>query len=378
MKGLGLAFATLCVLPAACEGQSQTALPKLSDATAVDIRVSSVRWQPFGDALLYARDEDSGTGIGLYRASDSEGKVVLHLGKDDSWRSEWFSGCPFALVFVTRKVQAGWGSAKEGDVYLLDANQKTSYKVFSRIVHPKDELSIDAKLSPSLLHAVFTVHEGSSLYYAVLPNNGGRLVLSPDIDEAVKEGFAGPGWSVDGTATYAKSGSNGQDRGQTDVDPAETRTLQQYVARTTDETVRLLLDARMALAEWAATTPPAGTPVLEVVPSNGTLRQVRSPGPWKWRKEGQADLFSTKQALWLTYGRSRSLADSIWLSDSPVPADPVRNPDAEGVMVAAHADSATIAPDDQAVAYVVDGALFVRQIEKGTPSVARESPDSCE
>ncbi len=342
-------------------------LPKLSAAQAVDIRVKTIQWHPSGEALLYSREEESGIGIGTYRLANREGKVVLHLHSEDKWRAEWFPGSACALVFVNRKVRAGWGEAKESAVYLLDAAQKSSYEVFARVVRPEETLEVDADLSPSLTHAIFDVREGKARYHVVLPAGGGTLVASPDIDQALSQGFWGPGWSANGTATYTKGSAKVADLLQVEFTLAAATDAIKRANDSTDSWVQTKANYDRTFSAYLrsrAATPAAGTPVLEVVPSNGALRQVLSPGPWLWPKPAPQAVFPVSHPVWIEFEHSRSNSNSLWLSDRPKSSRTPNDPSADGVLVAAHADWADLSPEDKAIAYLIDGALFVRVFER--------------
>ncbi|HTQ10581.1 MAG TPA: hypothetical protein VMI31_10955 [Fimbriimonadaceae bacterium] len=360
--------------------------PKLGPAEAVDIHVRSVEWHPGGTALVYSRDEANGIGIGIYRPGDPEGKVVLHLSKDDAWNCDWFPGSTSALVTVHKKISAAGVAKNEADVYLLDGKQQTSYLVFSKAVPQPEDIAVDCDLSPSLNHAICTVTEGKTTYHEVLPVNGGRMLPSTDIDQAVAQGFSGPTWSVDGTAIYGKGGQglsiNGANVTLSNAqDPESAITL-------TIKAQSATLDGRSFVLKFAPPEPPAGTPVLEVVPSNGVLRQVRSPGPWV-DQPGSSPRFATVTgANWLSLQQLRGQAHSLWLivrKPNPEPAPNADNPtvvvvngifrvgsgsqeqtvgpDTVGALVAAQADSGEIAPGEKSVSYLTDGVLFVRAIE---------------
>ncbi|HVT13109.1 MAG TPA: hypothetical protein VHE55_12665 [Fimbriimonadaceae bacterium] len=343
-------------------------LPKLSPATPVDIRVKSVQWHPHGSSLLYSRDEEGGTGIGLYNLGDAEGKVVLHLGPSDKWSAEWFEGAATALVTVYRQVMTAQGPKKEAAIYLLNGKQETSYQVFSRFYNVSDEVSLDCELSPLLVHAIVTVRQGKQTYHMVLPISGGRMIASSDIDQATEQGFAGPAWSKDGTAIYDKGAVQTLET-VPENDNFITTTVDSQKAGEVSGTINLVLDKSAKidlttaddlttnivhlLLKFRPSAPPAGTPVYEVVPANGVLRPVRSPGPWQGHAPHASTMKEVSHPCRLDFGRSSGNSKSLWLMRG-------EGTNAVGVMVAANADSAEIGPEEKAVEYILDGALFVR------------------
>ena len=355
----------LVVLPLAlvCLAGAQ-APPRLDAALAVDIRVKTMEWHPSGETLLYSREEATGVGLGIYRLGDPEGKVVLHLAKDDRWSREWCQGSSSALVTVSRKLKTATGDGNEAALYLVDGLRKTSFKLFSHIVQTTESISVEAELSPSLTHAICTVHVGKTTYTAVLPINGKQLVSAPDIDQAEARGLSGPSWSRNGTALYGEGlgVTTFQIGGQTGKEVLAGEKSGTFVIQLSGangeigagDLATMLTGLTLKMQPPA---PPAGTLVLEVVPSNGALRPVRSPGPWVGVPQVATTLGTESHRTWLDFGRSRGDANSLWLMQGP-------KQDAVGALVAANANSAAISPADKAVAYITDGALFVRRILK--------------
>jgi hypothetical protein len=336
-------------------------LPVLGDARPIDVRVDRVDWHPHGDALLYSRAEEGGVGVGVYRLGDVEGKVLVHLGEKDVWESYWLPGLTDALVVVYRNVSTGQGQQKEAAVYLLNGKAKTGTQVFSKIVPSTDQISLDVDISPSLLHAIFTVRIGKDLAHYVLPNNGGKLVASRDIDEAIKAGNFGPSWSQDGTAIYGGIPGNG---GVFEVSDAKVATrvaldekvqavaAREFAVSLTLAGGKLTSDNGVISFKMIPPAPPVGASVFEVVPSNGVLRPVRFKGPWV-EAPGKPPAFQSKSnPSQLAFGQMHGSSTSLWLMTGKT----------DGLLVAAHANQASIAPLGRAIAYVTDGALFVREI----------------
>jgi hypothetical protein len=345
-------------------GQEQ---PVLGDAQAIDVRVDRIDWHPHGDALLYSRAENGGVGIGVYRIGDVEGKVLLHLGEKDTWESQWLEGYPDALVIVYRSVQTGQGQQKEAAVYLLNGKAKTETEVFSKVVPNNEKIDLDVDSSPSLLHAIFRVKTAKETNHYVLPINGGKLIAAREIDEAVKAGHYGPSWSQDGTAIYGGIPGAGSvftlrngDHVTLGVPPDQAQVAvaaEKAVVR--ELTLKLAADKAISVGGTALEfklvppAPPVGASVFEVVPANGVLRPVRFKGAWQGAPTKPAKFESKTSTSQLVFGQVRGNSNSLWLMTGKT----------AGVMVAAHATRATIAPGDGAVAYVTDGALFVREIK---------------
>jgi hypothetical protein len=355
MKGFSVVVLILAL--AACGWAQQQ--PVLGDAQPLDVRIDRVDWHPKGDALLYSRAEEGGVGIGLYRLGDVEGKVLLHLNEKDTWESLWLAGLPDAVVTVYRSVATGQGQQKEAALYLLNVKSKAATELFSKIVPANESIHLFVDASPSLLHAIVTVHIGKETAHYVLPNNGGKLVAARDIDEAVKAGNSGPNWSLDGTAIYG--GTNGSIVWQSgaaaavDVVPSKTqeRVSKEASITFTVATDKLSSDIASYMSfKLVPPPPPIGASVFEVVPSNGVLRPVRFKGSWATAPAKPKILESKSNPSQLVLGQLRGSSSSLWLMSGK----------SSGVLVAAHANQALIAPDERAVAYITDGALFVRTI----------------
>ncbi|HVT13108.1 MAG TPA: hypothetical protein VHE55_12660 [Fimbriimonadaceae bacterium] len=344
MKWLALAAMAAA---GACYAQKP---PELGPPTAVDIRVQSVKWAPGGDALLYSRTEGKGVGLGLFVNGDDEGKVVLHLGHDDDWTAYWFYGETNALVTVQRQVTTTQGRKKEVAIYLLEGSRKDSSQVYSQFFDPGAQISVVPELSPSLTHAIVTIQDGKTAFYGVLPISGGKLIDSRDIAEAVAEHYSGPTWSKNGTAIFSK-GDDSRVAGESKpILRNSTITLEDSQAH------KLAAEQALLFSLRGTSLPATGTPVLEVVPTNGVLRQVLSPGPWdEVRRQKRTDTWLF-HPMRLELGHSSGTSKSLWIISGS-------QENAPGTLVAANADNAEIAPDEKAIDYTIDGALFVRQIK---------------
>ncbi len=359
-----LAIVFALALPAVTRGQ---ALPVLDPPVPVDVRVESLMWHPKGEALLYCRAEGKGKGLGVYRVGADEGKVLVHLQEGDRWEAQWFEGAPCAIVITYRDHPVGKDKQIEATVHLLDARNNTARKVYGRTFAPGQRVDLNVDPSPGMIHAIFRVTDGKEQFHLVLPLSANTLLASPDLDRAVKEGFGGPFWSVDGTANYSKGGSAGRLASKLGQFSAANSARDAYVELTAQTLILqksggaklevlgdLPIIGNYFTVKLAAPAPPAGTDVLEVVPSNGVLRPVRFRGEWESRDpEGLLPLATRQSVSTLQLGVSQGQANSLWLIREGDKAD-------QGVLIAAHGSRAWVAPLNAAVAYVTDGALFVR------------------
>ncbi len=351
-----MGFGGMLVVASVGFGQlAQAPLPRLEAPIGVDVNVQSVSWSPTGNALLYTKKEAAGTAIGIYGTGLPEGRVLFHIGPDDRMESQWFDGAPFVAVIVYRQVPGAEGPRHQADVHLLDAKTLKDRLVFSRTFESKSGIEIDVDPSPGLVHAIFRVKDGETKRHMVLATSLGPLIASPDLDAAVKEGFQGPSWSIDGTAVYGKGGQS-ETNAQFD---SSTGTVRVQFVLERDLRAKILGDlpllGKLFLAKKPA--PPIGTPVLEVMPGNGALRQVRFRGEWVSEEPELPPIGSSSKVHSLPFGVSRGQAHGLWLTRGE------ENPE-EGVLIAPHAGEAWLAPRNRAVAYLVDGALFVRTFGK--------------
>jgi len=248
----------------------------------------------------------------------------------------------------------------------MDGDREAATPVFSRTVHGKEPLKISIDLSPTLTHAILRVVEGEKEYHTVLTLNTVDVVAAPDLDQAEKEGYSGPGWSANGTAVYTKSADGNLDRTilkfqLTDKDDRQTQSDADHLS---SQLVRSLLES-FELKALYPRAPAAGTPVLELMPTNAILRQVKSPGPWQDAPTAEPKLAETSHAVSITFGQSNGGANSLWLTPAQKQDGERRRVEPQvGTMVAAHADTAELAPGEGAISYIVDGALFVRRISR--------------
>ena len=115
---------------------------------------------------------------------------------------------------------------------------------------------------------------------------------------------------------------------------------------------------------------PAGTTVLECVPSNGALRSVRFPGYYVPKPDAAARPEVHAKLTKLTLGRSVAGSNALWLTprgpaqDELADGEPPRPPvePETGVLVSAQADAWWPAPSFQAIAFEWNGAVFVRTV----------------
>jgi len=356
---LGLACA-LWVLPGLTQ-QAAPELPKLDAALAIDVRIKSVEWHPHAKALFYTRDEDTGTGLGFYVPGDKEGKVLIHLPKDDTYQMAWFPGRTAALIWTTHPV------SKESNLfrfYVVDPETKQTLSVYEEEGTVKSKLNFDVDISPLLRHAIVTRSDVSGQKHLVLPDGSNKLVSALDLDNAAKGGYSGPTWSVDGTAIYGNGGGgnplqgllNGGEIKLSTNGGQEGTALQGFSLVLSGESLNSSNGASFVI-RFSPPVPAVGATVMELMPTNAFLRSVKFKGPWAEKEEVATMVAPENRLSRLDFGVSRGYASSWWLKLPDMKAE-------QGVLVAADAAEAYLSPENRAVAYVTNGALFVRTFTK--------------
>jgi hypothetical protein len=354
----------LCVIALACLAQAQE-LPQIDPAMAVDVNVTSVEWHPYSSALMYTKSEPQGKAIGLFAWGNREGQVVARVGEKDRVQTHWFANQPMLAVTVYHDTVRADVPYIEATIYLADGQSGQVSKLWAEAVPAKQGINIKVDSSPRYPHAIFTMKVGSEKRHFVLPNVGKHLIAARELDRAVAEGFAGPSWSVDGTAVYAK-GLDYKLSGLT-FKLSDSLNTTQAATVLAEKTSRLNVTFALATEDlensinrlWVArAAPEAGAAVLELMPANAVLRQVRFKGAWQYPR-GLTDPLAllTRQST-IQLGQDQSLANSLWL---------VRAKDdkkSRGALIAAHADKGWLAPWNVGVAYMIDGALFVRSFQR--------------
>jgi hypothetical protein len=364
----------ICILAVTATLAQAQQLPKVDPPKGVDVNVAGITWHPQGMGLLYTKPEGTGTGIGIYALGQPEGEVVVHLRQNDRYEAQWFDNQTVATIIVYRDLVSDGEKYMEASVYLADAMKGQSQLLWSQAYSAKSGgIDLDVDVSPRLRHAIYRVKNGKNRYHLVLPIGGTRLIPSPDLDKAQRDGLSGPSWSLDGTAIFALQ-PGGAQKFEISSDKISTTNVGdsngvKTVAGTlaletfTVELVGAVSDASFKFADgnlalWIAKPPPppVGATVLELMPANASLRQVRFKGPWQDRALPQNDLRAITRPSNIQFGSTAAAADSLWLVSGKEPRD--------GILLAAHAEKSWIGPGSAAVAYLTDGALFVRLLIK--------------
>ena len=349
---------------------------QLGDAKPVDIHVSAVDWDPNGQALIYTRDEEASKSVGAFGLGKFDGKTLLKLQKDDTYDVYWLANSNSALLVVHGAVPQAKTKSTEIRIYTLDADLQKIRKDFDETYEDKFVPSVDVDTSPLLKHAIVTLRREAEYRHMVIAPNG-DLINAPDLDRAEKDGLSGPSWSIDGTAIYSNLPNTNKINTGLDYVVSKTTTNNSNTGRgnsdsTTNGAVTLGEDQAIyftsiigreklagtfrILFKLAPPTPPTGSNVLELMPSNAALRPVRFRGPWVEKHEEYTPLAPYNQPIVLQYDRSNAQDSSVWIKRGKEKGNPA-------TLLGVHVSDSWLSPTESAVAYVIDGALFVRPIK---------------
>lgn len=345
-------------------------IPKLGVPQGVDFGVIGIDWHPKGNAMLYTQKDGDGFAVGSDMLGQSRGTTLIRYAKTDRPEFHWFAGKPNALVVVYR-------TSKDGtklEVDLIDVEHQTSKTIFERSFGPKENAYLEVDTSPSLLHAILTLNTDKTSRHFVLKTGTFEVIPSVDLDQADAKGVSGPSWSQDGTAVFADSTALTNERRDVLERMRDVEAKIQFVGSTKGAAAaesEFVIDLANLKGRAGILTgegmsfrfkmvppmPPTGATVLELMPQNATLRSVRFKGPWQDKPQPPVGLIPMPQSNLLSLGRSKGQANSLWLT---IPSDKGQS----GQLVAAQASAGWISPTGQAVAYITDGALFIRTIGK--------------
>jgi hypothetical protein len=349
---------------------------RVQAATPVDIHVKDVDWQPLGKALIYRRDSETGFGLGVYKPGRYEGKVVLDLEKGDKYDVTWFSMESSALVVVQTPQGKEQDKSTQIRIYLLDADKQTSKQVYSETFPKSATPKVEVNSSPKLRHSIVSFILKGISRHLILCVGRDDLMAAPDLDREVNSGTPEPHWSVDGTAVYsslkvrrddARHMLDIQDGGKTiaqvelagpaylDI-PVEIRDLI-IRSNTRDIDGNVITFTIQGPYARCYAVAKSGSTVLELIPTNAVLRQIRLREYWNWSETDKQELVSVELPVLLQYEKSNAQDISIWIKEDKKTSVP-------STLVAVHASHTWLAPRDTAIAYVIDGALFVRTLVK--------------
>lgn len=307
----------------------------LGPAKMISSPVEDAIWAPDGEDIAYVVHTEDATRVGLFNLKRGKGSIVATLGPSEKLeQTVWLNAGHKLLLVVRRSVEGRQDATDLVSIQVADAVELRSQELWAKEFPTADNAAIEINPSPSLSHALVTVSTSKAQTYLVVTESAKSLVLSTDIAEAVKDGHAMEGWSIYGTAMFSQDAQR---------------------ASGAEEVTAELLLARLFAAETQSTP---GEFALEVVPSNGVLRQVRFPGFFLPAPPKGGWLSPYFQPVTLTLGQSATTVRALWLVLSKESKSPT-----QGLLVAAQADGGWMSPSCKAVAYTSHHTLFIRDIE---------------
>lgn len=364
------AFGVMVLAASASFAQQSKGL-ELGDAKAIDIHASEVTWHPNGLSFLYNRETEDGRSLGTYCLDKKEGKALLPLDKDETYDVYWLSNSNSAIVVLSVKATGTQQPSTRIRMVLVDATLQTTKPLYNETFENKSLPSVDVDQSPLLRHAIVTLRNTTGVRHMVLCLGDARLVDAPDLDRAEKEGLSGPSWSVDGTAIYSNSPARSLLGSKIVVNDAlldSQKATDQTSSQSKEELRQITLDVVEVKGLLVSSssgkefrfkimppTPATGANVLELMPSNAVLRPVRFRGPWQPVNSGREPLIPRNQSVVLQFDRSNAQDNSVWIKRGTQAGTPA-------TLLGVHVSQTWLSPNQNAVAYLIDGALFVRTI----------------
>lgn len=331
-------------LAAASVLAQQSSEIKLGAPISVGVRVVKAIWHPDGQTLMYARQGEKGTELGIFSEGQFEGKTIVSLAPGEAYEWTWLAGSKSALVAITKEIK----KTKQVRVMLVEGETQSARQIYSETLPEADVDWIGINPSPLLKHAIVTINGEKSSKTFILCQGKSDLVSSPQIDEAQKKGIL-PCWSVDGTAVFSQVVTSRPitvDEVNSIVDKEGKAVSDQFKAK--------ILLSGLTLTRTIL-TPPTGSDVIELMPTNAVFRPVRFRGPYIIPTKNLVPLNSKDQEIVIQFEQVTARENAVWLKRGAEKGT-------SATFLAVNSSRIWIAPKENAVAYLIDGALFVRPI----------------
>lgn len=314
----------------------------LGPARMISSPVEDAIWAPDGEDIAYIVRTERATQVGVFHLKRGKGFIVATLGPTEKLEQTVWLNAGHKLLLVTRRpVEERQDPTDLVTIQVADAVELRSEALWAKEIATAENAVIEINPSPSLSHALVTVKTTKTETYFVVTESAKSLVVSTDIADAIKGGHEMEGWSVYGTAMFSDD-------------------AQRNLSAETDGVFRVEpILARLYEAETGRRqSSPLGEYALEVVPSNGVLRQVRFPGFFQPAPPKGEWLRAYFQPVTLTLGQTASAVRSLWLILSKESKSP-----SQGLLVSAQADGGWMSPSGQSVAYTCHHTLFIGNVE---------------
>jgi len=259
-------------------------------------------------------------------------------------------------------------------IYALDGKKLNVTKLATEDFLPARKPRISIATSPSLPHAIITVSTAEKVTYCVVTLHAGALVVSTDLASAFEQGNGFDGWTTDGTAFFTKdskddlTGNDGvvslpvvlsalgaSNNSGSSTDSGSSLSIVIQLDSTSVSNLVFALKGENIVAVKAQPAISPGSVGLELMPTNGNLRQVRFPGYWTDEGAKPTPTALTTKEHTLAFRDSKSGTRALWLT--PNEKDPKF-----GILVSLQAESAWLHPDGHTAAFTVNGVLFVKTV----------------
>jgi hypothetical protein len=368
---------TLALLVLAASSAAQQVGPQLGPAQFVAKDVREVYWAPNAKAVVYLQEDGSGRSLGVYDLEQDKAASVRPLAADERVDAiDWLGSGRQALAVIRN----GKGEVTVCD---LDAIGQKCHTLWSR--KPEEQERIDVHLTPSPLldHALVWVvasvpgptPDAERVQVEedwVVLLGGKRMVRAVEVTAAKRQGYHFATWSQGGSAVFTDSAmpllgdlpmiAVRLRLGEDAAGEAGSVVTQAVQLADASDKERLLVVQDKAFKRYVglrlAQPIEPGAPVLECMPSNAVMRQVRFPGAHE--PTDHEPKTAPKFVLQgMTEGGATEGVQSLWLvqpttEDGAKPWKPV--------LVSAQAEGHWLAESERAIAFTWSGALFVRTV----------------
>ncbi len=308
--------------------------------------------------------------VGIYDLTNDRGRSLLQPEPNDREMDDltWLAGNPIELACVSTKTTVDGKPIVKETIWALDGKNLTTKKLWTQDFPADDGVHLSVEASPSLTHAIVTVQTKSVKSYYVVTLGAAGMVISPDISEAIQEGHGFAGWTVDGTAFFGGGSKNDLSAGQPisitlsggdggDVVGNVSGTFSiQLTNAVTSEGSSIDLGSFFRLVQPKPNIP-IGNEGLELMPSNGILRQVRFQGYWAGEDAAPVTTQLVPQHHSLSFKESSAGTKALWLTPN------VKDPQ-KGILISPQSEQAWLHPNGRTVAFTVNGVLFVKTIHE--------------
>jgi hypothetical protein len=365
-----------------CQATSQSTLQaggkdvRLGEAKAVDVGVQSTVWEPAGKAILYEATDADGAFQGVFRTDKMKGQEVLRLPPHTNIEAQvWLAQRPVILQAFSTPIPDK--KLKRWSINVVDAEALTAKELWSWEYPDNEPVSVEVNASPSLDHALVTIHDAKGAHPYVLCDGASTFVLSTEMEAASKQGHGFAGWSADGTAYFGQTAAQAAGQtlklstggvssgGRADEEGVVVSLILEKarvatVGEVRSEFVLSDLVGKIRLMTARPTAPAAGIGVLEVMPWNGRIRSVRSRGPYVAKPVVPIPVLPRQEPARVVSGLRQGGSRALWLLPSTGKAEDVVQPGS--LLISPDAELFWLPSNRSWVAYTMGGALFVRQI----------------